>query len=47
MNNSFFIFKLIEEGYIEYGDFENCNIDSNLISKIAENLEACNIKFRG
>jgi len=25
---------LIEEGYIEYGDFENCNIDTELTSKI-------------
>jgi len=24
----------IEEGNMEYGDFENCNIDTNLISKI-------------
>jgi hypothetical protein len=39
----------IEIGYFEYGNFENCNYDSNLISKISRlvtsNLEACYFKF--
>ncbi len=25
---------MIEEGYFEYGNFENCKFDSKLISKI-------------